>query len=99
MIFQGTHGSSFSKKKSKVCEIFSELKALIENSSGLKIKILTSDNGGEYVSNELRHIFSQSGIQVQHSIAYTPQQNESSGKEESVSQGDDHLYVGIKEVG
>ena len=52
------------KKKSEVCEIFSELKALIENSSGLKIKILRSDNGGEYVSNELLHIFSQSGIQV-----------------------------------
>ena len=36
---------------------------------------LRSDNGGEYVSNELLHICSQSGIQVQHSIPYTPQQN------------------------
>ena len=40
----------FLKKKSKVCEKFSELKALIENSSGIKIKILISNNGGEYVS-------------------------------------------------
>ena len=62
----------FIKKKSEVCEKFTELKALIENASGLKIKILRSDNGGEYVSNEFLHICSQSGIQVQHSIPYTP---------------------------
>ena len=35
----------FLKKKSEVCEKFSELKAWIENASGLKIKILRSDNG------------------------------------------------------
>ena len=56
----------FLKKKSEVCEKFLELKALIENASGLKIKILRSDNGGEYSSNEFLHILSQSGIQVQH---------------------------------
>ena len=39
------------QKKSEVCEKFSELKALIENSSVIKIKILRSDNGREYVSN------------------------------------------------
>ena len=66
----------FLKKKSEVCEKFTELKALIENASGLKIKILRYDNGGEYVSNVFLYIFSESGIQVQHSIPYTPQQNE-----------------------
>ena len=50
--------------KSEVCEKFSELKALIENASGIKIKILRSDNGGEYDRNELLQICSQSGIQV-----------------------------------
>ena len=43
--------------------------ALIENASGLKIKILRYGNGREYVSNEFLHIFSQSGIPC------TPQQN------------------------
>ena len=62
----------FLKKKSEVCENFSELKALIENVFGLKIKILRSDNGVKYVSNGLLYIFSQSGIQFQHSIPYTP---------------------------
>ena len=52
----------FIKKKSEVCEKFTKLKALIENASGQNIKILRSDNGGEYVSNELLHICSQSGI-------------------------------------
>ena len=77
MIFQGKHGSSFSKISLTLCEFFSssELKALIENASGIKIKILRFDNGGEYVSNYFLHICSQSGIQVQHSIPYTPQQN------------------------
>ena len=64
----------FIKKKSKVCEKFTELKALLENASGQKIKKLRSDNGRDYVSNELLHICSQSGIQVQPSIPYTPQQ-------------------------
>ena len=48
----------FIKKKSEVLEKFTELKALIENASGKKIKILGSDNGGEYVNNYLLHIFS-----------------------------------------
>ena len=63
------------KKKSEVLEKFTELKALIENASRKKIKILRSNNGGEYISNESLHIFSQSGIQIQHSVPYTPQQN------------------------
>ena len=54
---------------------FTELKALIENASSQNIKILRSDNGKEYVSNELLHICSQSGIHIQHLVPYTPQQN------------------------
>ena len=41
-------------------------KTVIENAFGPKIKILRFDNGGEYVSNDLIHIYFQSGIQVQH---------------------------------
>ena len=64
----------FLKKKSEVYEKFTELKALIENASGLKIKILRSDKGREYVSNYFLHIFSQISIQAQHSVPYTPEQ-------------------------
>ena len=65
----------FIKKKSEVLEKFIELKPLIENASRKKIKILRSDNGGEYISNDLLHIFSQIGIHIQHLVPYTPQQN------------------------
>ena len=82
----------FIEKKSEVLEKFIELKALIENASGKKFKIVRYDNGGEYVNNELLYICSQSGIQVHHLELC-------SEEEELVSQGDDHLYVGIKEVG
>ena len=41
----------FVKKKLEVLEKFIELKALLENAFGKKIKYLRSDNGGEYVSN------------------------------------------------
>ena len=49
----------FLKKKSEVCEKKCELKTLIENASGIKIKIFRYDNGGEYFSNEFLHIFSK----------------------------------------
>ena len=48
----------FLKKKSEVCEIFSELKSLIKNASGIKINILRYDNGEEYFINEFLHICS-----------------------------------------
>ena len=63
------------KKKSDVLKKFIELKALIENASRKKIKILRSDNGGKYISNNFLHIFSEIGIHIQHSFPYTPQQN------------------------
>ena len=65
----------FIKKKLEVLEKFTELKALFENASGQNIKILRYDNGRQCVSNELPHICSQSGIQIQHLVPYTTQQN------------------------
>ena len=49
----------FIKKKSEVLEKFIDLKALVENASGRKIKYLRSDNGGEYVSNEFLKLCSE----------------------------------------
>ena len=54
----------FIKKKLEVLEKFTELKAMIENAYGKKIKIIRFDNGREYISNELLHICSQSGIHI-----------------------------------
>ena len=50
-------------------------KELVENQSGNKIKFLRTDNGKEYVNNNLQQLCEESGIQMQHSTPYTPQQN------------------------
>jgi transposase InsO family protein len=44
----------FMKTKGQVFQRFQEFKALAENQSRRKIKVLRSDNGGEYTSNEFR---------------------------------------------
>ena len=40
------------KAKSESFEKFKAWKALVENQSGLKLKVLRSDNGGEFVSRD-----------------------------------------------
>ena len=42
----------FLKYKSKVFDLFKGFKALVENHSGRKLKVLRFDNGGEYVKYE-----------------------------------------------
>jgi transposase InsO family protein len=65
----------FLRKKSKVFEHLKDFKAHAETQSGRKIKILHTDNGGEYVNQDVQHLCSEAGIQLQHTIPYTPQQN------------------------
>jgi transposase InsO family protein len=65
----------FLRKKSKVFEHLKDFKAHAETQSGRKIKILHIDNGGEYVNRYVQHICSEVGIQLQHTVPYTPQQN------------------------
>ena len=50
-------------------------KALVENKSGKKIKLLRADNGKEYVNKNLQQLCEDCGIQMKHSTPYTPQQN------------------------
>ena len=63
------------KLKSKVFETLKIWKVLVENQSGNKIKILHTDNAKEYVDNNLQYLCEECGIQIQHSVPYTPQQN------------------------
>lgn len=39
------------------------------------MSILRCDNGGEYISNELKHFCSVIGIVVDYTVPYTPEQN------------------------
>ena len=63
------------RTKDEVFHWFQIWKAMVELQSGHKVKILRSDNGGEYVSTEMRGWLATQGIEQQFSNADTPQQN------------------------
>jgi transposase InsO family protein len=65
----------FLKAKSEIFTRFQEFRALVENQSGKKIKVLRSDNGGEYSSRQFVDFCAQHGIKRQMTIPYNPQQN------------------------
>ena len=65
----------FLKRKDGVFERFKEFKALVENLSKNKIKILRSNNGGEFTSNEFNDFCKEDGITRELTIPYIPQQN------------------------
>lgn len=65
----------FLKNKSEVFEKFCNFKALVENQSGLHIKVLRTDRGGEYISKEFLRFCRENGIQKQFTARYTPQKN------------------------
>lgn len=63
------------KSKGEVETKFKIFKAFVEQQTGHNIKILRSDNGGEYLSNCFSQFLEQVGIQHQRTVPYTPQQN------------------------
>ena len=54
---------------------FHSFKALVENQIGKKIKILRTDNGTEYESNEFNDFCRDIGIKKEIIVPYTPEQN------------------------
>jgi transposase InsO family protein len=65
----------FLKSKDEVFSKFKEFKALIENVSERKIKILRSNNGGEYTSKEFANFCKDVEIKRELITPYNPQQN------------------------
>jgi transposase InsO family protein len=65
----------FLKSKDEVFGKFKEFKALIENLLERKIKILRSDNGGEYTSKEFVSFCRDVWINMELITPYNPQQN------------------------
>jgi hypothetical protein len=59
----------------EVFNMIKEFKALIKNLSKRKIKILRSDNGGEYTSKEFVSFCRDVGIKRELTTPYNPQQN------------------------
>jgi transposase InsO family protein len=62
------------KSKDEVFNKFKEFKALRENLSERKIKILRLDNGGEYTSKEFVNFCKDVGIKRELTTPYNPQQ-------------------------
>jgi transposase InsO family protein len=65
----------FLRKKSEVFDKFKEFKALVENQTKKKIKVLRTDNGGEFFRNEFEEFCKKCGIARQKTTPYTPQHN------------------------
>ena len=65
----------FMSHKSEVTEVFKKFCNMAENRTERRIKILRSDNGGEYRSKEMEKFQSERGIVWQTTIPYTPEQN------------------------
>jgi transposase InsO family protein len=65
----------FLRNKSEVFDKFKEFKGLVENQIEKKIKVLRTDNGGEFYGNEFEEFCKKCGIERQMNTPYTPQQN------------------------
>jgi hypothetical protein len=65
----------FMKTKGQVFIWFQEFKALVENQIGMKIRVLSSDNGGKYTSKELMDFCAGEGIRRELTVPYNLQQN------------------------
>ena len=65
----------FLKNKSDVFETFKKWKAMVETESGLKLKCLRSDNGGEYIDGGFKEYCAVNGIRMEKTVPGTPQQN------------------------
>ena len=63
------------KTKDQVFEKFVKWKALVENASGQKLKILCTDNGGEYTAIKLTAYIKNDGVRHEFTVPKTPQQN------------------------
>lgn len=63
------------KCKSEVMSKFIIFKAMVERQTGLKIKCLRSDNGGEYVNQRFSGFLNNEGIVHQTTVPYSAQQN------------------------
>ncbi|KAH9718140.1 hypothetical protein KPL71_022099 [Citrus sinensis] len=63
------------RAKDEVLEIFVKWKKLVETQTGRKIKVLRSDNEGEYTSDPFLQVCQNEGIKRYFTVRHTPQQN------------------------
>src|SRR3984893_6566487 len=62
-------------KQSEAFDAFKHYKAWAEKQTGKSLKSFRDDKGGEYMSNEWERFMLEHGIERQHTVRATPQQN------------------------
>jgi transposase InsO family protein len=60
------------KTKDEIFSSFRQFKALVENQLGKKIKVLRSDNGGEYTCKEFDGFCKEVRIRRELTVSYNP---------------------------
>ena len=63
------------KTEDEVLDRFQEFSAQVENLIEKKIKVLRSDNGSEYTSDDFNDFYKEAGIEKDSIVPYNPQQN------------------------
>ena len=65
----------FLKHKNEVKNIIGTVIQKVKTDTGCKVKVLRTDNGLEFVNNEITSILQKYGISHQTTVPYTPEQN------------------------
>ena len=65
----------FIRSKSEVFSKFVEYVSRVENETGLRLRAIRTDNGGEYTSQHFNKFCTDKGIMHQFTDPYTPEQN------------------------
>lgn len=65
----------FIKSKDETFNCFQKFLVMVERETGLKLKTLRTDRGGEFISNEFRNYCEKLGIKHEFTAPYSPQQN------------------------
>ena len=65
----------FLKRKDEAFEKFVEWKTMVENESGVKLKALRTDNGGEFTSPRFQSYLKKEGVVHECTVPKTPEQN------------------------
>jgi hypothetical protein len=82
----------FLRQKFEVFQHLKDFKALIETQSEKKIKVLRTDNEGEYVNHEIHDLCHEAGIQLQHTVPIL-RTKRSCRAEKQISKGDGILHA------
>ena len=63
------------RHKNEAATHLKEFSLLGENKTGKRVQYIHTDQGSEYVNAELKQFATMKGIQLENTVAYTPQQN------------------------